>query len=60
MLIGILTTIPLSVVLAGCIHDMGAVVNSDLPSLEIFYQATRSKGVATFLQVWTTAVYYCR
>ncbi|KAL6411911.1 amino acid permease [Ilyonectria robusta] len=58
MLIGVVTTVPLAVAYMFCIQDIDAVIASPLPSMELFYQATGSKVMATFLQAWTTAVYY--
>lgn len=60
MLIGIVTTVPLAIAYMFTIKDMDAVLNSPLPSMELYYQATGSKVMATFLQAWTIAVYYCK
>ncbi|KAJ3466538.1 hypothetical protein MRS44_004102 [Fusarium solani] len=58
MLIGIVTTVPVAIAYMFTIKDMDAVLNSPLPSMELYYQATGSKVMATFLQAWTIAVYY--
>ncbi|GKZ46924.1 hypothetical protein AbraIFM66951_010095 [Aspergillus brasiliensis] len=57
VILGIATCLPLSVALMLCMSDMEAVVNSELPSMELIYQATKSKGVTTFLSVWLLIVY---
>lgn len=58
MLIGILTVIPWIIGMVCVIQDMEAVQNAFLPSLEVFYQATGSKAVASFLQAYLTLLYY--
>ncbi|KAL5361180.1 amino acid/polyamine transporter I [Aspergillus floccosus] len=58
MLIGILTVIPWIIVMVCVIQDMEAVQSAFLPSLEVFYQATGSKAVASFLQAYLTFLYY--
>ncbi|KAL8826462.1 MAG: hypothetical protein Q9170_007395 [Blastenia crenularia] len=40
------------------VTDIDAVLNSSLPSMQIFYQITRSKGIATFMMCWVVLVYY--
>ncbi|KAL3250505.1 hypothetical protein ABHI18_011162 [Aspergillus niger] len=57
VILSLATCLPLSVALVFCMSDMEAVVNSELPSLELIYQATKSKGVTTFLSVWLLIVY---
>jgi choline transport protein len=39
---------------------MNAVQNAFLPILEIFYQMTGSKAVATLLQACLAGLYFCR
>lgn len=60
MAIGFLTAFPLSLVLMFGITDIHAVLESGLPSMEVFYQITQSKGIATFMMCWVTLVYYGR
>ncbi|KAF9883909.1 hypothetical protein FE257_002652 [Aspergillus nanangensis] len=55
---GILTTLPVSIVIVGTLTDMAAVQQAYLPSLEAFYQATGSKAAGTVLQVLLTASIY--
>ncbi|KAL8688095.1 MAG: hypothetical protein Q9224_004974 [Gallowayella concinna] len=38
--------------------DIDAVLNSSLPSAEIFYQITQSRGIVTFLMCWVILLYY--
>ncbi|GAQ40680.1 amino acid permease [Aspergillus niger] len=57
VILSLATCLPLSVALMFCMSDMEAVINSELPSLEVMYQATKSKGVTTFLSVWLLVVY---
>lgn len=42
------------------IHDIEAVQNSFLPSLELFHQATGSKAAAAALQIYLTILYYSK
>lgn len=58
MIIGASTAVPWILAMAFCIHDLEAIQTSSLPSLELFYQATGSKGTATFLQAYLTLLYY--
>ncbi|KAE8147897.1 amino acid transporter [Aspergillus avenaceus] len=58
MVIGILTAVPWTLVVTLVISDMDAVQKSFLPSIEVFYQATGSKSMATFLQTYLTLLYY--
>jgi choline transport protein len=58
MVIGVLTSLPWILAATSVIIDMNAVQTSFLPSLEVFYQATGSKSVATFLQAYLTFIYY--
>ncbi|RAL04575.1 choline transporter [Aspergillus ibericus CBS 121593] len=51
------TCLPLFIALMFCMSDMNAVVSSALPSMELVYQATQSKGLTTFLSVWLMVVY---
>lgn len=59
MIIGIVTSLPWVLVMMTVIDDLQGVQKAFLPSLEVFYQATRSKPVATFLQAYLTLLYYC-
>ncbi|KAI9043603.1 amino acid transporter [Aspergillus affinis] len=58
VVIGILTAVPWVIVMVTVIRDMEAVQKAFLPSLEVFYQATGSKAVATFMQSYLTLLYY--
>lgn len=60
MAIGFLTAFPMSLALMFGMTDIQAVLNSRLPSAEIFYQITQSKGVATFMMCWVIFVYHCK
>lgn len=59
MAIGFATAFPLSLALMFGIRDVDAVLDSSLPSAEIFYQITGSMGLTTFLTCWVIVVYYC-
>ncbi|KAL9632290.1 MAG: hypothetical protein Q9204_003856 [Flavoplaca sp. TL-2023a] len=58
MAIGFLTAFPMSLALMFGMTDIDAVLRSDLPSAEIFYQITRSRGIVTFMMCWVILVYY--
>ncbi|MCJ1279557.1 hypothetical protein MMC21_007381 [Puttea exsequens] len=58
MLIGFSTAFPMSLALMFGIRDINAVLDSSLPSAEIFYQITGSKGIVTFMMSWVILVYY--
>ncbi|PLB49685.1 amino acid transporter [Aspergillus steynii IBT 23096] len=58
VLIGVVTAVPWAVAMVAVIQDIEAVQKAFLPSLEVFYQATGSKPVATFLQAYLTLLYY--
>lgn len=60
MLIGITTAVPWILAMAFCVQDLEAIQISPLPSLELFYQATGSKAVASFLQGYLTFLYYSK
>lgn len=57
MLIGFCTAFPMSLALMFGLTDIDAVLNSSLPSAEIFYQVTGSKPVVTFMMCWVILVY---
>lgn len=59
MAIGFVTAFPLSLALMFGIRDIDAVLDSSLPSAEIFNQITGSKGLTTFMTCWVIVVYYC-
>jgi choline transport protein len=59
MAICVATAIPFTVVLLCGIRDLDAVQNAFLPILEIFYQMTGSKAVATLLQACLAGLYFC-
>lgn len=59
MAIGFATAFPLSLALMFGIRDIVTVLDSSLPSAEIFYQITGSAGLTTFLMCWVIVVYYC-
>ncbi|KAL8801713.1 MAG: hypothetical protein Q9182_004252 [Xanthomendoza sp. 2 TL-2023] len=58
MAIGFLTAFPMSLALMFGMTDVDAVLKSSLPSAEIFYQITQSKGIVTFMMCWVIIVYY--
>ncbi|KAJ0422656.1 amino acid/polyamine transporter I [Aspergillus carlsbadensis] len=58
MFIGITTAIPFIIVLLCGTRDMDAVQNAFLPILEIFYQMTGSRAVATLLQACLAGLYF--
>lgn len=58
MVLGVATAAPWMVVMMSSVQDMDAVQRAFVPSLEIYYQATGSKAVATFLQAYMTVLYY--
>lgn len=58
-MVGMMTAVPWILSVICLIQDVESVQNSFLPSLELSYQATGSKGVATFLQAYLTMLYYC-
>lgn len=60
MAIGFLTAFPLSLALMFGIIDIDAVLNSSLPSMEVFHQITQSRGIATFMTCWVVVVYYSK
>ncbi|PYH87691.1 choline transporter, partial [Aspergillus ellipticus CBS 707.79] len=57
VLLSLATSLPLFVALMFCMSDMDAVINSALPSMELIYQATQSRGATTFLSAWLLIVY---
>ncbi|KAI9718467.1 MAG: hypothetical protein M1828_006712 [Chrysothrix sp. TS-e1954] len=58
MLIGFLTAFPMSLALMFGVTDTDKVLDSKLPSAEIFYQITDSKTVVTFMMCWVILVYF--
>ncbi|KAL4804026.1 amino acid/polyamine transporter I [Aspergillus unguis] len=58
MAVGIITTIPFVVVLLLGIHDIQAVQEAWIPSLEAFYQATGCKAAAVVLQGLLVVLFY--
>lgn len=58
MLIGISTSIPWIIAMCFTTKDLDAVQKSFLPAMEVFYQATGSRGAATALQAYLTFLYY--
>ncbi|KAL8868219.1 MAG: hypothetical protein Q9174_005133, partial [Haloplaca sp. 1 TL-2023] len=52
MLIGFVTAFPMSFVIMYGIRDVDAVLQSPLPSAEVFYQITQSKAITTFIMSW--------
>ncbi len=57
MAIGFGTTVHLFVLLMFAMTDMDAVIGAGLPSIELMYQVTGSKPVATFLTCWVLLIY---
>lgn len=60
MLIGLVTSVVWILVILAVTQDMNAVQSASLPNIEVMYQATRSKPVATFLQSYMTMLYYSK
>ncbi len=60
MLIGVVTSVVWILVILAVTQDMNAVQSASLPNIEVMYQATRSKPVATFLQAYMTMLYYSK
>ncbi|CAF9935819.1 MAG: hypothetical protein HETSPECPRED_009909 [Heterodermia speciosa] len=58
MAIGFLTAFPMSLALMFGMTSIDAVLNSSLPSAEIFYQITQSRAIVTFMMCWVILVYY--
>ncbi|KAL4964410.1 amino acid/polyamine transporter I [Aspergillus stella-maris] len=59
MLMGLLTTLPLFIALLLFVQDVDRIVDAPLPSVELIYQATGSKNVTLFLEIWILLVYIC-
>lgn len=59
MAIGFMTSFPLSLVMMLSMKDIDAVLNSQLPYAEIFYQITGSKAVTTLVLCWASLVMFC-
>ncbi|PPJ61050.1 hypothetical protein CBER1_01960 [Cercospora berteroae] len=57
MLIGLLTSMPLFIVLNIFMTDVNAVRTSASPAIEILNQATCNRDVTTFLSVWLLIVF---
>lgn len=51
MAMGILTAVPVSIILVGAIQDMERVQRAFVPSLEALYQITGSRLAATLLHL---------
>lgn len=60
MAIGFLTAFPMSLALMFGMTSIDAVLNSSLPSAEIFYQITQSRAIVTFMMCWVILVYYSK
>ncbi|KAI4204342.1 MAG: hypothetical protein LQ346_001614 [Caloplaca aetnensis] len=58
MAIGFSTAFPLFLALMFSVTDLDAVLDSSLPSMEVFYQVTQSRGLATFMMTWVLLTYY--
>ncbi|KAL8969325.1 MAG: hypothetical protein Q9183_002054, partial [Haloplaca sp. 2 TL-2023] len=52
MFIGFVTAFPMSLAIMYGIRDIDAVLQSSLPSAEVFYQISQSKGITTFMMSW--------
>lgn len=50
IIIGFVTSFTYTIGMFYCITDSDTVINAILPIIEIYYQATRNKGLAVFLQ----------
>lgn len=60
MAIGFSTAFPLFLALMFSVTDLDAVLNSSLPSMEVFYQITQSRSLATFMMTWVLVTYYSK
>lgn len=60
MAIGFVTTFPMFLALMFAVNDIDTILNSNLPSLHMFYQITESRGVATFMMCWVIVLYYSK
>ena len=58
--IGLLTAFPLSLVMMLSMKDVDAVLKSQLPYAEIFYQITGSKAATTIVLCWASLVMFCQ
>ncbi|MCJ1261050.1 hypothetical protein MMC22_000914 [Lobaria immixta] len=58
MAIGFMTAFPLSLVMILSMKDIDAVLKSQLPYAEIFYQITGSKAVTTIVLCWASLVMF--
>lgn len=58
VLIGFVTAFPMSLALMFSMKDMDSVINSKLPSAELFYQITGSRIVVTIIMVWIILIYF--
>lgn len=58
VLIGFVTAFPMSLALMFSMKDMDSIINSKLPSAELFYQITGSKIVVTIIMVWIILIYF--
>lgn len=60
MAIGFVTAFPMTLALMFGMTDIDAVLSSNLPSAEIFYQITQSRGIVTFMMCWVILLYYSK
>lgn len=60
MAIGFVTAFPMILALMFGVRDIDAVLGSNLPSAEIFYQITQSRGITTFIMCWVVLLYYSK
>lgn len=58
--IGFVTAFPMFLALMFAVTDIDAILNSSLPSMQMFYQITQSRGIATFMMCWVVVLYYSR
>lgn len=58
MVLAVVTAVPWTIIMLSSVQDMASVQEALVPSLEIYYQATGSKAVATLLQAYMTVLYY--
>ncbi|PLN79374.1 putative choline transport protein [Aspergillus taichungensis] len=58
MMLAVVTAVPWTIIMMSSVQDMSSVQEAFVPSLEIYYQATGSKAVATLLQAYMTLLYY--
>lgn len=55
-----MTAFPLLLVMMLSMSDIEAVLNSQLPYAELFYQITKNRTVTIIIMAWVTLVLFCK